>query len=161
MCKSPKQPPSESPKQSPKSVVVAAVCLVHPERPELLMVRKKGTSSFMLPGGKIEPGEDAQAAAVREIAEELHLNLSPDQLELLGSWTTDAANEPDTHVTGTVFLHRGTPAGLNAEDPCFFSEIDQAQWFPIADLPGDTPERAFAPLTRNHVIPELLNRGVK
>ncbi|OFS26941.1 DNA mismatch repair protein MutT [Brevibacterium sp. HMSC07C04] len=124
------------------------------------MVRKKGTSSFMLPGGKIETDESPRATAVREIAEELHLDLDPDRLDLLGSWTTDAANEPDTHVTGTVFLHRGTPDGLNAQDPGFFSEIDEAEWFPIADLPQDTPERAFAPLTRNHVIPELLNRGV-
>lgn len=150
----------KSPEQSPKSVVVAAVCLVHPDRPELLMVRKKGTSSFMLPGGKIEPEESPLATAVREIAEELHLDLDPDRLDLLGSWTTDAANEPNTYVTGTVFAYRGTPDGLNVQDPRFFNEIDEAEWFPIADLPQDTAERSFAPLTRNRVIPELLARGL-
>ncbi|PMC98937.1 DNA mismatch repair protein MutT, partial [Brevibacterium paucivorans] len=74
-------------------------------------------------------------------------------------WTTDAANEPNTYVTGTVFAYRGTPDGLDVQEPRFFNEIDEAEWFPIADLPQDTAERSFAPLTRNHVIPELLARG--
>ncbi|MDQ4110455.1 MAG: NUDIX domain-containing protein, partial [Actinomycetota bacterium] len=37
----------------------------------MLTVRKNGTTKFMLPGGKLEPGESAAEAAVREVAEEL------------------------------------------------------------------------------------------
>lgn len=122
------------------------------------MVRKKGTTSFMLPGGKIEAGEKPKAAAIREISEELRLDLDVDRIEKLGKWTTEAVNEPDTEVTGTVFLYHGTPAGLDAENPKFFEEIEEAQWFPIGKLPKDTPERSFAPLTRNFVIPDLLQR---
>lgn len=50
---------------------VSALVLLHPQRRELLMVRKAGTSSFMLPGGKPEEGETAEDTIVREIAEEL------------------------------------------------------------------------------------------
>ncbi|RAD65696.1 DNA mismatch repair protein MutT, partial [Burkholderia multivorans] len=35
-----------------KDIRVSALVLIHPQRPEILMVRKAGTTSFMLPGGK-------------------------------------------------------------------------------------------------------------
>ena len=52
--------------------VTAAFCLVRDGR--LLTVRKAGSVRFMLPGGKIDPGESARAAAVREVMEEVGLD---------------------------------------------------------------------------------------
>ncbi|RAE64091.1 DNA mismatch repair protein MutT, partial [Burkholderia multivorans] len=54
-----------------KDIRVSALVLIHPQRPEILMVRKAGTTSFMLPGGKPETGESAEETIIREIAEEL------------------------------------------------------------------------------------------
>ncbi|MET0989706.1 MAG: NUDIX domain-containing protein, partial [Glaciihabitans sp.] len=45
---------------------------------EVLLGRKKtglGTGRLVGPGGKLEPGESARAAAVREVAEEVGLVL--------------------------------------------------------------------------------------
>ncbi|HOA28260.1 MAG TPA: NUDIX domain-containing protein [Arachnia sp.] len=49
------------------------------------MVRKRGTSMWMNPGGKPEPGESAAECAAREVAEELGLSLDVERLVRLGS----------------------------------------------------------------------------
>ncbi|WP_349828230.1 NUDIX hydrolase [Brevibacterium litoralis] len=138
-----------------QEIVVSALVLRHPEEDSLLMVRKRGTTSFMLPGGKPEPGETAEAAIVREISEELGFAPDPADLVELGTWTTAAANEAGHTVTGTVFLHRGLPAGLDVQAPRVLEEIEEAGWYSWDHLPADTSDRQFAPLTRNHVIPAL------
>ena len=82
--------------------VTASVCVLRDGA--LLTVRKRGTSRFMLPGGKLEPGESPVECAVREAAEEIGLVLDADDLTELGDWTSPAANEPDALVRSTVFL---------------------------------------------------------
>ncbi|GAC84983.1 hypothetical protein GP2_028_00390 [Gordonia paraffinivorans NBRC 108238] len=47
----------------------------------VLTVRKRGTSMFMFPGGKPDPGERPVDAAVRECLEELGVSISADDLE--------------------------------------------------------------------------------
>jgi 8-oxo-dGTP pyrophosphatase MutT (NUDIX family) len=48
--------------------IVAALIV---DRGQVLLVRKAGTSAFMQPGGKLEPGELSLAALQRELQEEL------------------------------------------------------------------------------------------
>lgn len=139
-----------------RTIVVAAVLIAHPRRREVLMVRKRGTSAFMLPGGKPAAGESMLDAIRREAAEELGVELEPGRLAELGTWTAAAANEAGFTVTGTVFAYRGTPAGLDVAAPAVHQEIAAAGWFP-AELPADDDRRQFAPLTRDfalHHLPE-------
>lgn len=138
---------------------VSALVLLHPHREELLMVRKSGTTSFMLPGGKPEPGESAEQTIIREIAEELGLVLSADRLQALGTFAAEAANEADHRVIGDVFCYDGLPDGLDVDDIAHLAEIAEAGWFPIDPLPADTADRQFAPLTRDEVIPALHAAG--
>ena len=124
--------------------VTAAFCLVRDGR--LLTVRKAGSTRFMLPGGKIDPGESARQAAVREVMEEVGVNVSGVG-EPLGRFHDVAANEPDSWVDATVFVthlrHDDVPAPL--------AEIAEQRWLGLdEDLPQD-----LAPLLRNHVVPAL------
>lgn len=96
----------------------------------------------MLPGGKLEVGESPADAAVREIREELGVVLALSDLELLGEWTTDAANEPDTAVTGTVYT------ATLPSTPTAASEIVELRWV----VPADDD---LAPLLRERVMPAL------
>ena len=66
--------------------VTASVCVLRDGA--LLTVRKRGTSRFMLPGGKLEPGETPVECAVREAAEEIGLVLAAEELVELGDWTS-------------------------------------------------------------------------
>lgn len=125
---------------------IAAVCLFD-DAGHLVTVRKRGTSRFMLPGGKIEPGETALDAARREVAEELGVILEADDLGLLGEFGAAAANEPDTAIAATVFLARHA---LSA-GPQPAAEIEQVRPLtPDDPLPDD-----LAPLLDRHVLPAL------
>ena len=139
---------------------VSALVLLHPHEPLLLMVRKEGTTSFMLPGGKPEPGESAEVTIIREISEELGLTLEAERLSPLGTFAADAANEADHRVVGDVFCYEGLPVELNVERINHQAEIAEAAWFPYAPMPADTAQRQFAPLTRLKVIPTLEERGL-
>ncbi|MCF2574002.1 NUDIX hydrolase [Brevibacterium sp. UCMA 11754] len=139
---------------------VSALVLLHPFEPLLLMVRKEGTTSFMLPGGKPESGESAEATIIREISEELGLALEAGRLSPLGTFAADAANEADHRVIGDVFCYEGLPAELDVDRINHQAEIAEAAWFPYAPMPVDTDERQFAPLTRLQVIPALEARGL-
>lgn len=57
---------------------------------QLLMVRSKGKALFYLPGGKREAGESDEAALVREIKEELSVDLVKDTLSYVGQYTAPA-----------------------------------------------------------------------
>lgn len=127
---------------APPTFVVSAVCLRDPAG-RVLTVRKRGTEAFMLPGGKIEPGETPAQAALREVREEVGLELA--EVRFLGHFVADAANEPGHLVDSTVFTADlpGTPVAAG--------EIAELRWVDPAALDA-TP---LAPLLRDHVLPAL------
>lgn len=86
-----------------KTLYLASAMLVDEDN-RLLTVRKKGSTFYMMPGGKIEAGETAIAALCRELQEELGLQLNLDEVEFLGIHETQAVNELSTMVQGNVFL---------------------------------------------------------
>ena len=67
------------------------------------LVRKRDTEAFMFPGGKPESNEDGVTTAVREVHEELGVQLETQLLKHLGSFTTQAANEADTQLFSQVY----------------------------------------------------------
>lgn len=68
-----------------KLLSISAACLFD-DQGNLLLVRKRGTQAFMLPGGKREPGETPLAALQRELLEELRLPMGASTFEHLGSF---------------------------------------------------------------------------
>lgn len=111
----------------------------------VLTVRKRGTTRFMFPGGKLEPGESAAAAAVRETDEELGVHLAESDLRPLGTFLAAAANEPDRMVEAVVFAHPGVAVTAPA------GEIEELRWQPTS---GPYPPDV-APLLAEHVLPAL------
>lgn len=118
---------------------------------DLLIVRKRGTHTFMLPGGKVEPGETHLEAVVREVAEEVAITLDPDAVGLLGTWSAAAANEPGLMICSDVFL--ATWQG----EPVASGEIEEISWLPVAD-PDRWEGGPLAPLLTEHVLPTLSAR---
>jgi 8-oxo-dGTP pyrophosphatase MutT (NUDIX family) len=122
--------------------VSAAVILDEDGR--LLLVRKNGTTAFMQPGGKPEPGETASETLSRELAEELGIRIPPHDLRPLGEFTAAAANEPGFLVVADVFA-----ADLGGQSPRVGAEIAELCWVSRAD--AGTLE--IAPLARENFLP--------
>jgi 8-oxo-dGTP pyrophosphatase MutT (NUDIX family) len=123
--------------------IVAAV--IENEAGHVLLVRKEGTHAFMLPGGKIDPGESLNEALKRELLEELGCPVHSEPA-FFGEFVESAANEPDYQVHGTIFT-----AGLAAE-PRACAEIADMRWHD----PALEPDFTMAPLARFRVFPALL-----
>ncbi|MDX5373122.1 MAG: NUDIX domain-containing protein [Pseudomonadaceae bacterium] len=127
-----------------KLLRIAAACLLD-DRGRLLLVRKRGTRAFMLPGGKIEPDETPLAALSRELQEELQLNLAPSALQPLGRFRAPAANEPATEIDARVYLAR-LPHPVQAA-----AELEELRWHTLHLTDVDD----LAPLLHLHVLPAL------
>ncbi|WP_285249094.1 NUDIX domain-containing protein [Pseudarthrobacter sp. efr-133-R2A-89] len=132
-------------------IVVSAVC-VFDDAGRLLTVRKRGTDMFMHPGGKPEPGETAVEAAARELAEEVGIVVRPEDLELMGVWVADAANEAATDIEATVFLAPGTWQANPA------AEIAEIRWLDYAGTDCASLPADLAPLLTDHILPVLAAR---
>ncbi|HVY51391.1 MAG TPA: NUDIX domain-containing protein [Devosia sp.] len=130
-----------------RTIHIAAALIVAPDG-RTLLVRKGGTTAFMQPGGKIEPGETPEQALIREIREELGLSVDIGALEPLGSFTAPAANEPDAVVRAEVFILEAALAVTPGR------EIEEIAWVNPA-LPSPIE---LAPLTAVHLLPALRAR---
>ncbi|WP_430913004.1 NUDIX hydrolase [Methylobacterium sp. sgz302541] len=128
----------------PQLVVIAAA-LIRRADGRTLLVRKRETTAFMQPGGKIEPGETPLDALIRELKEELGLAVDPASARPLGRFSAPAANEPGATVRAEVFR-----IDIAAEvRPA--AEIAEIAWVDPA-APGPLE---LAPLTRDRLLPLL------
>ena len=138
----------DAPPVSPRRIHVAAA-IVTDSAGRAVVVRKRGTSGFMQPGGKIERGESALAALIRELREELGLEVDVDATEFLGSYEAPALNEPGRTVRAEVFA-LVTDAELRPA-----AEIDAIHWL---ESPSDTEAVELAPLTIDVLLPLWASR---
>ncbi len=128
---------------TPREIRVSAAVITDAAG-RLLLVRKAGTSAFMQPGGKPEPGESPAATLARELAEEVGLIVPAADLEPLGEFRAAAANEPGFVVVADVFR-----ADIGDQIPVPDAEIDELRWVAHAGA----SEIEVAPLAAAYFLP--------
>ena len=75
---------------------------------QLLLAFSTNKQAFYLPGGKTDPGESTREAVIREVLEELNVDLSSQHLQLY------------SHITAPAF---GEQAGIIMEQDCYISQL--------------------------------------
>jgi 8-oxo-dGTP diphosphatase len=111
----------------------------------LLLVKKRNSDFYILPGGKPEQGETDLDTLSRELDEELGCSVATDHLVFLGAFSDDAAGMPG--VTVTVRLYAGDLIGT----PVPRSEIDSVLWWTRTRF----EDPSLAPSLRNSILPFL------
>lgn len=100
----------------------------------LIVERGKGAlpGTWSLPGGHIEPGETARAAAVREVAEETGLAITLDGLvDVHDAIFRDGEGSLRAHYVLAVFWGRcaeGTPVAA--------TDVRDARFVPVSEIDG-------------------------
>ncbi len=94
--------------------------------------------------GYITPGETAEEAAVREVREEIGLEL--DRLEYAGTYWFNAKE---------ILMH-GFIGYTSKKDLILSSEVDAAEWVPSSQVEGvifpDRPGNAMHPIYRQYML---------
>ncbi|MDT3718265.1 NUDIX domain-containing protein [Pseudomonas oryzihabitans] len=127
------------------TVIHIAAALLLNEHRQLLLVRKRGTTAFMQPGGKIDRGEQPLDALVRELHEELGLVVAQEAATFLGHYQAPAANEPGCTVDCALYRVEMQPG----DRAIVAAEIEEALWVSVAEAGA----MELAPLTREVVLP--------
>lgn len=117
-----------------------AAAVIRDGNGKIMLVRKRGTQSFMQPGGKIEAGEQPVNALSRELREELGIVMT--KSTYLGRFRAPAANEPGLEVDADLFEVETEQAPVAA------AEIEEIIWF----KPDRNQGIDLAPLTRGIVL---------
>jgi 8-oxo-dGTP pyrophosphatase MutT (NUDIX family) len=94
----------------------------------ILSTRSRGKSVFYLPGGKREPGESDAETLIREIREELTVEIVPASIEPAGVFEAQA----DGHTAGLVVRMTCYTADF-AGTLSASSEIDEVAWLGYED----------------------------
>ncbi|MDQ1150582.1 NUDIX hydrolase [Sphingobacterium zeae] len=121
-------------------IVICSAAILNPNG-DLLMVRKKGSTYFQLPGGKATPGESQEETLIRELREELRFDVLEKDLEFLGSHTACAVNEVSTLVEGNIYVIKlmATQSFQAYEELVEVVWIEQDNWqsFKLAHLAAE------------------------
>ena len=126
-------------------VLVAACVLLDGDGRILIAKRPEGRSLAGLwefPGGKVEPGESPEHALIRELAEELGIDIAAADLTPL---TFASHDYPDFHLLMPLFLcrrWRGTVAPHEGQELLWVKPAELASY---AMPPADEPLKAVLP----------------
>lgn len=95
---------------------------------KILGTRSKGKQLYYLPGGKRDPGETDTETLIREIEEELSVQVKPETVVHFGNFEAQA----DGKAEGIVVKMACYTADYDGE-LCPASEIDELEWLSYKD----------------------------
>lgn len=114
----------------------------------ILVTRSSGSDIFIAPGGKLELGERAHVALIRELHEELGITVEEKDLKHYGVFRAPAAGDADATVVMDVFMVAEWSGDMKPH-----GEVVEFAW---AD---STTTHAMGSIFAHDVIPKLRAQG--
>jgi mutator protein MutT len=130
-----------------EDLLPAAYAIVRNDRDEVLLVRRADDGYWELPGGRIEVGESAMSAAVREVAEEAGVAITISALAGVYSDPRHVLVYPGARVHQQIAIcfHGTALKGSQARPDT--EEATEARWF----APGTTSALQMHPTMRQRL----------
>jgi len=110
-------------------MLIDKIAFLHLENGELLSTRSKGNDAYYIPGGKREGNESDLETLVREVKEELTVDIRPETAKLYGIFEAQAHGKAEgvlVRMTCYTAEFDGTPGAS--------SEIEELRWLTTADM---------------------------
>jgi 8-oxo-dGTP pyrophosphatase MutT (NUDIX family) len=128
--------------------LTASVFVLSPERDAVLLIFHKKLRIWVQPGGHIEPDDvSLEAAARREVSEEVGLSLPPEAAAVIFDLDVHAIparkDEPAHEHFDVRFCFRSTTRDLVTSD-----EVVDARWAPLVDIAQLTTDESVLRATR-------------
>jgi 8-oxo-dGTP pyrophosphatase MutT (NUDIX family) len=101
---------------------------LHIKDKQVLSARSKGKDTYYIPGGKREPGESDAEALIREIKEELSIDIIPETIEYVDAFEAQA----DGKTEGTIVKMTCYQAEFRGEITAS-AEIEEVIWISYQD----------------------------
>ncbi len=114
--------------------MIDKVAWLYLEDGRVLGTRSAGKDTFYLPGGKREPGESDVATLVREIREELSVEIDAASARHVGTFEAQAHG----HTSGVTVRMTCYTASFEGE-PVASAEIEELAWLTTADADRISP----------------------
>ncbi len=108
--------------------LIEKIAWIEIKNKKILSTRSTGKNVYYIPGGKRESGESDEQALIREIKEELSIDLQNDSLKFVGSFEAQA----DGHSEG-IFVRMICYQAKYTGTLKPASEIEELIWLSYAD----------------------------
>ena len=112
-----------------KTKEIDKIAFIEIQKGRILSTKSKGKTKYYIPGGKRESGETDEQTLIREISEELSVDILPNTAEYIGTFSaqSDGAKEG---ITVIMTCYKAAYFGnLKANN-----EIEEIKWLNYNDL---------------------------
>lgn len=114
--------------------VIDKLAWIHIIDRRILSSRSKGKDTYYIPGGKREQGETDEAALIREIREELSIDLLPETITFFGKFEAQAHGQAEGVIVQMTCYTAEYTGEIRAA-----SEIDEVAWLHYQDRARSSP----------------------
>lgn len=118
---------------------------------QFLIVRPKGKDFFIAPGGKVEAGENVKDALIRELDEELGIEVNKSDLDEFGTFFAPAIGREDKYLQMDVFIVKKWQGQITP-----MSEVEEVLWV-NSTLPSGIE---LGSIFKHEVLPKLKEKNL-